>query len=344
MGKIGYFDADVVTPEEIIMATGMMPIRLLGDPEVALEKANQHVPPTHCVWARNILEQALHGLDPDIKGVITSHGCDCTNREFDIWLEAVDIDFMYYLNVPLKRNKTAQKFFVNDLKELISRLEETFNVEITKEKIRENIKLMNKIRKLLKEISEYRSTLVLKGSEFHALVRMAQTEEKQKVLETLQTKLKELRNKEATKKEAKRILLTGSVMDDTKFLEYLEELGYQVVIDDLCIGTRYFWELVDEEKDPIKALAEYHLTKPIYSTKFPSYTRFENIKQLAQLYDVDGVLNIAQKFCEPMMYDHPYMKKEFKKMGMPYTFIEVLYNRENYKQLSTRFEAFAEIL
>jgi len=117
---IAYFDADVVTPEEIIMAAGFTPVRLLGDPTIEHDKVNEHVPPTHCVWARNILEQALIGLNPEIKGVITSHGCDCTNREFDIWLESTKIDFLHYLNVPLKRGKAPLKFFINDIKENFS--------------------------------------------------------------------------------------------------------------------------------------------------------------------------------------------------------------------------------
>lgn len=343
--KIAYFDADVVTPEEIIMAAGFMPVRLLGDPTIEQNLVNEHIPPTHCVWAKNVLEQALIGLDPEIKGVITSHGCDCTNREFDIWLESVNIDFLYYLNVPLKRDKMAMKFFVNDLKELISQLEEKFKVKIGEEKIREAIKTTNNIRKLLKEISEYRSKMVLKGSEFHELVKMAQTSEKQQVVDMLNGKLAELKSKEPfADKGLKRILLTGSVIDDTEFLKFLEQKGFQVVADDLCIGTRYFWNLIDESKDPIRALVEYHLTKPIYSTKMPSYDRFNFMKELAETYKVEGVLNIAQKFCEPMLYDHPFLNKKFKALGIPYTFIEMLYNREQYQQLSTRFEAFAEIM
>ncbi|MEJ2249073.1 MAG: 2-hydroxyacyl-CoA dehydratase family protein, partial [Candidatus Lokiarchaeota archaeon] len=100
MIKIGIFDSGVETPEEIILAADMIPFRIFGDPEVELDKANEHVPPTHCVWSRNILEQAINGLDKDIKGIITSHGCDCTNRQFDIWLECVNIDFMF-LSSPL---------------------------------------------------------------------------------------------------------------------------------------------------------------------------------------------------------------------------------------------------
>jgi len=344
MNKIGYFDAGVITPEEIFIAADFVPIRLLGDPTISIDKANEHIPPTHCFWARNLLEQAINGLK-DVKGIIASHGCDCTNRQFDIWLECVDIDFMYFLNAPLKRDKSASKFFLDDIKEMILQLEQKFKVKITDEKISNAIKLMNNIRRLLKEISEYRSKMVLKGSEFHALVKYVQQQEKNETLKILEHKLEELKTKNPFSGESlKKVLLTGSVIDDTEFIKHLETLGYQIVIDDLCIGTRYFWNLVDENEEPIQALVQYHLNKPINSTKVPSYDRFNFIKELTGKYNVDGVINIAQKFCEPILYDHPYMSKKFKELEIPYLFIEMEYNRESYKQLSTRFEAFAEII
>ncbi len=345
MNKIAYFDACVETPEEIILAADMIPIRLFGDPTMGIDTANEHIPPTHCVWARNILEQAIKGFNSDIKGVITTHGCDCTNREFDIWLECVDLDFLYFLNAPLKRNETAFKFFMDDMKELITQLEEKFNVSITSEKISEAIGKMNQIRNLLREISEFRVKMILEGSEFHALVKEVQQSDKNKALKILESKLEELKKqKPFSDKKFKKVLLTGSVIDDTEFIRFLESLGFQVITDDLCIGTKYFWNNVDEIEEPIKALAKYHLNKPIYATKFPSYDRFETLKNLARKYRVDGVINVAQKFCEPILYDHPYFNKKFKELEIPYLFIEMEYNRESYKQLATRFEAFAEII
>jgi benzoyl-CoA reductase/2-hydroxyglutaryl-CoA dehydratase subunit BcrC/BadD/HgdB len=65
---------------------------------------------------------------------------------------------------------------------------------------------------------------------------------------------------------------------------------------------------------------------------------------LSEKYKVDGVINIAQKFCEPVLYDHPYFNKKFKELGIPYLFVEMEYNRESYNQLKTRFEAFIEII
>lgn len=345
MKKLAICDASVETPEEIILAADIVPIRLFGDPTLGIDKANEHIPPNHCVWARNILQQAIEGFNAEIKGVITTHGCDCTNREFDIWLECVDLEFFYFLNAPLKRNETSVKFFINDMKELINQLEEKFSVSITSEKISKAINKMNRIRNLLREISEYRVKMILKGSEFHTLIKKVQQTEKNEALEMLESKLEELKiQKPNLDKNLKKVMLTGSVIDDTEFIKFLESLGFHIIIDDLCIGTKYFWNNVDENEEPLKALAKYHLDKPIYSTKFPSYERFEVVKNLAIDYNVDGVINIAQKFCEPVLYDHPYFNKKFKELGIPYLFVEMEYNRESYKQLATRFEAFAEII
>ena len=345
MKKIGIFDSGVETPEEIIMAAGFVPYRFFGDPTIEINKANEHIPPTHCIWTKNLLEQAIKGLDSDIVGIIGTHGCDRTNREFDIWIQCLRLDFMFFLHSPRKRDKTALKFFIDDMKELITQLEENFRVKITPDKLREAIKKMNRIRTLLKEISEYRNKMISSGSEFHALIKKVQQQDKDTSLKMLESKLKEFKQKKPLPtNNIKKILLTGSDLDDTEFIKFIENLGLFVVIDDLCVGTKYFWTNVDEKEEPIEALAKYHLSKPIYSTKFPSYERFEVIKRLAEDYKVDGVINIAQKFCEPILYDHPYLSKKFKELEVPYLFVEVTYNRESYKQLSTRFSAFAEII
>ena len=345
MKKLGIFDAGVETPEEIILAAGLIPYRLFGDSNLELEKANEHIPPTHCLWTRNLLEQALNGLQEDIVGIVTTHGCDRTNREFDIWFKCLDLEFMYFLNSPRKRDNLALKFFIDDLHEFISQIEENFNVEITEANLKENIKKMNKLRKLLREISEYRKDFKLKGSEFHKLVRTIQQINKDNAIELLESKLEQLKAVEQFEhKNLKNVLITGSDIDDTTFIEFLEENGLHIIIDDLGVGTKYFSNDVEEEGNPIENLAKYHLSKPILSTKFPSYNRFEVLEKLAKEYQVDGVINVAQKFCEPVLYDHPYLSKKFKELGIPYLFIEVTYNRESYKQLSTRFSAFAEMI
>lgn len=345
MNKIGIIDSGVDTPEEIIIAAGLTPYRLFGDPTIEPDKVNEHIPPTHCVWTRNLLELAIKGLDKDVVGIVTTHGCDRTNSEFDIWRECVDINFMYFLNSPKKRDKIAIKFFINDINEFITQIEDHFMIEITEDKLKEAIKKMNEIRQLLREISDYRKNMIITGSEFHGIVKSVQQLNKDDALELLKSKQKNLKTRQPfSKKDFKKILLTGSDIDDTEFIRYIESLGFQIVIDDLGIGTKYFANDVEENGNPVEKIAEYHINKPIHSTKFPSYQRFEVLKKLATEYKVDGVINIAHKFCEPVLYDHPYFKQKFKELGIPYLFTEITYSREAYKQLSTRFSAFAEMI
>ncbi len=345
MKRIGLFDSGVETPEEIVMAGGFIPHRLFGDPTIQPDKANEHIPPTHCVWTRNLLEQGLKGKYEDLAGIIATHGCDRTNREFDIWLECLDLDFMFFLNSPRKRGEAALNFFITDMKELITQMEEKLRVKITSDGINAAIVKMNKIRRLLKEISGFRKEFKIKGSELHALVKSAQMNDKDEVLNNLNKKLEEVKERASFAHERfKNILLTGSDIDDTEFIKYLEDLGFHIVIDDLCVGTKYFWNTVEENTDPLHALATYHLSKPIYSTKFPAYKRFDVLKNYLDNYQIDGVVNIAQKFCEPVLYDHPFLNKNFKELEIPYLFVEMTYSRESYKQLSTRFSAFAEMI
>jgi len=343
--KIAIIDACVDTPEEIILAADLEAYRLFGDPSIAPTTADEHVPASHCVWTRNILEQGLRGLPDDVIGLVSTHGCDCTNRQFDIWLDTVDLNFMYFLNSPLKRDQTAKDFFIQDMKELITQLEDHFNIEITDQKLREQIVLMNKIRRKLKELSEYRNKMTLKFSELHQLTKSTLTTDKTHALDMINEKLEEIKTRESFSDEnLKRVLLTGSVIDDNSFVKNIENAGFHIVIDDMCIGTHYYWHTMDESGDPLEAIAKYHFEKPIYSTKVPSHQRYKFIESLIDKYHVDGVINIAQKFCESILYDHPFLSDKFRQNNMPYLFVEKEYNREAYKQLSTRFDAFAEII
>lgn len=345
MKKIGIIDACVETPEEIILAADLIPYRLFGDPSISHAAADEHIPATHCVWTRNLLEQGLRGLLKDVVGLISVHGCDCTNRQFDVWLDSVDFEFMYFLNSPLKRDKLAQEFFIQDMRELIQQLEDHFSIQITDEKLREQIILMNKIRRKLREISEFRDKMVMKYSEFHKLLKQVLTMNKSRALDIINQKLENLKTRDSfSNQNLKRILLTGSIIDDSSFIQQLENAGFQIVIDDLCIGTHYFWNTMDETVVPLEAIAKYHFNKPLYSTKIPSHKRYSFIKDLISTYEVEGVINIAQKFCESILYDHPFLKEKFKEESMPYLFVEKEYTREAYKQLSTRFDAFAEII
>ncbi len=63
-----------------------------------------------------------------------------------------------------------------------------------------------------------------------------------------------------------RLMLIASEVDDVEFVELIESLGATIVVDDNCVGTRYFMGEVGNSTKPIAALAErYARGKPAVS-------------------------------------------------------------------------------
>ncbi len=69
------------------------------------------------------------------------------------------------------------------------------------------------------------------------------------------------RAKRKVSKNAKRILITGCPMGEgtEKIIRLIEENSGNVVVFENCSGVKEIEKLVDEEKDPIDAIAEKYL-------------------------------------------------------------------------------------
>ncbi|MHA1869357.1 MAG: 2-hydroxyacyl-CoA dehydratase, partial [Promethearchaeota archaeon] len=128
---IGYYDASFDLPEEIIMAAGFEPIKILGDVHKSTEPAEQYLFNTFCPIARSALTEALENPGK-WAGIVFGHGCDVTNRHYDIWKVHVKTPFIYFVNTPLKLfGDSSRKFFRAELIAFKEALEKQYNVEIT---------------------------------------------------------------------------------------------------------------------------------------------------------------------------------------------------------------------
>jgi len=67
--------------------------------------------------------------------------------------------------------------------------------------------------------------------------------------------------KDGPQKEAAWLLVYGCEVDDIAFIDLVEDCGANVVIDDLCIGTREYWKDVALNGYPLKNLAGRYLRR-----------------------------------------------------------------------------------
>lgn len=76
----------------------------------------------------------------------------------------------------------------------------------------------------------------------------------------------------------------------------------------------------------------------------PNTVRMELLKKLVSEYAVDGVVEIDLQACTPYMIESRTVRKEMEKLGLRCLTLETDYSTGDAGQLSTRLEAFLEML
>ena len=76
----------------------------------------------------------------------------------------------------------------------------------------------------------------------------------------------------------------------------------------------------------------------------PNSVRMELLKRLISEYKIDGVVEIDLQSCTPYTIETHFIRREMEKLGIHYIALETDYSQSDSGQLSTRLEAFLEML
>ena len=146
-------------------------------------------------------------------------------------------------------------------------------------------------------------------------------------------------------KNKPRILITGcptgGLVD--KVIRQIEEVGGSVVCFESCLGSKNFEMLVDEDKDPIEAIAEKYINIPC-SVMSPNDGRMDVIKKYIEEYNIDGVIEVTLTACHTYAVETEKVRRTVEECGKSYLNIETNYSNSDAPQLRTRLEAFIEML
>jgi benzoyl-CoA reductase subunit C len=259
----------------------------------------------------------------------------------------VPTEFSYYLPMPNHvQSKRAVPFLRGELEEFKKAVENWTGKKITDEDLKRGIEIVNRNRRLLKQIYELRKKdkPPITGLEAMYMVVSSQMVDKEEHSRILEDTLKELENRVPEREVGQRLMIIGSEDDDSEFINMVESLGATFVVDDHCTGTRYFWNEVEPGEDPLEAIAKRYVERPACPSKdWPKRTRLPHILSLAKDYNVSGAILIQQKFCDPHELDIPAINKYLKENGIPSLFLEFDVTVP-IGQFKIRTEAFLEML
>ena len=237
-------------PEELVWASGAIPVGInKGGDHDAVLKSIEYIPRFFDTFSR--AQIGYWGLEDPLYRLIDLLVVPCTDKNIaiisDCWEMWADTR-LFKLGIPHNiDSEHSYPYFQNELRLLKNELEDLTGNSITDDKLRKEIDSSNRIRSLLRQISETRKSEQppISGSDFARLNHASFSLDRELMIKKLESLNEELKEKQGTK--GPRILLVGSTIaeGDYKVYDILEGAGANIVMEDFSEGMRPYppWRL-----------------------------------------------------------------------------------------------------
>lgn len=332
-----------LAPEEILYAAGILPVRILGAHEPQ-DATQSHIFSMFCSYCQDTLAQGLLGRYAYLEGIVFAHCCPHIRQTYESWKQHIPTPFSHLLWVPSQtESPSAHTFFTAQVQDFKEAVEKWTGAPISPAQLRGAIETYNLNRRLLLQAYGLRKEdpPAISGTAMMEIVLSSALMDKKDHNRLLQELLS---HPVQSNGKGIRLMVLGSENDDVELLRLIESLGAVVVMEDNCIGNRYFMNEVSLEGDPVKAIADRYLDKPPCPLRDIAVRRRANyLLDLAKEYRAEGAIFLRQKFCDPHAYEVPFVSKIFQEQGLPNLVLE-LDATVPHGQYRTRVEAFMEML
>ena len=335
-------------PRELIMAAGGVPACLCGGSAETIPAAETYLPANLCPLIKSTFGYSVRQANPFLEMadlVVAETTCDGKKKMTELLAESRPV---HVLELPQKADDPdAMAHWEQELRKLRSALEQRFATRITDRKLRDAIALMNRERRLRRDLAGLMqsSEPPLTGCELLNLKSIIACIPED--LEQYEQALRTLPGRTLTPPAGQRVrvLLTGVPMPHgaEHVIELIEAHGGLVVCQENCTGLKPILEDVDEQADdPLRALAEKYFHLPC-SVMTRNDRRLDSIRQLAAAYRPQCIIDVIWQAC--LTYDiesHRVRTLAQDTLNLPYLRIETDYSRADAARLALRIEALFE--
>ena len=342
-------------PQEVALAAGATPVALCATKEEPIADGEKTLPRNFCSLIKSsygfaVTDKCPFFLHSDL--IVGETTCDGKKKMFELMAQFKP---MHVMNLPQSYQSEADKAYwlssVTDLKDV---LEETFDTEITEEKLTAAVHELNQERLLIQELAECMKLdpVPLTGQDLLKVLwaRNFVFDRKEFAMQVreLITELKSVSasGTGAIPQGAKRVVVTGvpTGLGAEKVLKIIEECGAAVVYIENCAGMKQYVTLVDESKPVLEAIAEKYLNTHC-SCMSPNPKRLELLGEVCREYHIDGVVDIVWQGCHTYNVESRLVQDYIKEqINIPFLHIETDYSQGDVEQIKTRVQAFLEMM
>jgi len=343
-------------PEEIIRAAAGWSVGLCAGAEFAYDQVEQIMPRSTCSLIKSFMGFKLAKVCPYIESadlVIGETTCDGKKKAYELLGEMHNV---YVMELPQMKRDVDVAMWRAEIRALMAKVEDVTGNTITTESLKAAIKEVNDKRRALQRIAATRAAdpAPISGKDALLATQVAFYDDVPRFTQMMNALADELEARVAagegvTPKGAKRVLVTGTPMalPNWKLHDIIEKAGAVVVGEEMCTGSRYYQDLVSEDAstldEMVSDIAEKYLD--INCACFtPNQGRLEDVVRMAKEFGADGVIDYSLQFCGLYEMESNAVETTVRDAGFPVLKITTDYSMEDVGQLSTRIEAFLEML
>ncbi len=319
---VGCLGSDV--PEEFLVAAGMLPVRVCGDPALDAGVADRYIerafdPHVRSQFARIVVQGAYRYLDH----LVVSSSSDALVRVF-YYLRALrqgepglPIPDLTCFDLVHSRVRTSARYN-RDRARAFQRLVESWcGRALTDDRLSQAIATCHENRALLHQLAALRAPGAprVSGVEALQIIGASMFLPRDEHTRLLRAFLEPARDRAPL--GGMRLFVTGSAQDHPQFYELVESCGAVIVAEDHDWGNRHFEGEADPKAYPIDAIVDrYHLRSP-GAARASISARVNALLDQVCAARAQGVIAFIYQKDDAPAWDLPEQRAALKKQGLP---------------------------
>lgn len=342
---IAYISSDV--PVELIIAAGMIPVRLKANPEATIRYADKYLKSNFNPFFCSIFDRILDLTYSFADHLILSNSDESVVRLFYYLREIQRLEpnpelppIEYFEFLHLKTESSLQ-YNLQRIRKFKQKLELWSSKTIQDTELWEAIAVCNENRLLLRKLADLRRQGLVSGVDALQLIGTSMLIPKHEHNQLLQTFFSEHKSPPALGKL--RIFVEGSSIDNLQLYQIIESAGGIVVAEDSDWGNRAIGEQIVDTENPVKAVTDFYFNRAPYPTKATIKERVVYCLRQVQVAQADAVIFFIYQGDQPALWDYPEQRQALEASDIPSLFLsEQAYNLDDSTDLKRHIEDFIQ--
>lgn len=336
----------IYAPEEMVHATGFLPMGLWGAQGKTISKARTYLPAFACSIMQQVMELQCEGAYDDLAAVLFSVPCDTLKCLSQKWKGTSPV--IVFTHPQNRGLEAANQFLVTEYELVKEQLEHYLDVKITNAALENSIAIYNENRAVMREFVKVAADYpqVIDAVSRHAVFKARQFMLKEKHTALVKELIAEVKAMPVQPWDGKKVVVTGILLEPNELLDIFNEFKLAIVDDDLAQESRQIRvDVLDGEEGPLYRMAK--AWQQMYGCSVATDTKKGRGKMLINKTiqtGADAIIVAMMKFCDPEEWDYPVMYREFEEKGVKNLMIEVDQEVSSFEQVKTRLQSFVEML